>query len=325
MSQSHGLWARFEALSSSLDTSAVSAIRLDAAERHLLVKGKFGEPILLLAATPRTSPRAPIRLKHVSVAFDAQYEVTNTDSGGTTTGTYCKFTSDPDSVSLHPYFVEFLASTARMHESSLQQFEVDGIVDATLELFRKLATSPKNTVTGLWGELLLIHAAEYPDVFLKAWHIAGTDVFDFAFDDARVEVKTTERRTREHEFSLEQVRGGRAEDTVASVMLTRSAAGLSVLDLTRKIASRVSVDQQEKLWSLVLETLGHDAENCDDQKFDEKAALNSISLIPALAIPAPEIMEEDAATITNVRFKANVSDASARSALNVEEFLRRKP
>lgn len=324
MSQSNGLWVRFEALSNSQDASAVSAIRLDSAEQHLLVKGTFGEPILLLAARPRTSPRAPIRLKHMSVAFDAQYEVTNTDSGGTTTGTYCKFTGDPDSVSLHPYFVEFLASTARMHESSLQQFEVDGIVDATLELFRKIATSPKNTVTGLWGELLLIHAAAHPDVFLKAWHVAGTDVFDFAFSDARLEVKTTERRVREHEFALEQVRGGRVDDTVASVMLTRSAAGLSVLDLTRKIADRASPDQQEKLWSLVLETLGQDAENCDDQKFDEKAAIDSISLIPALAIPAPQIVEEDATTITNVRFNANVSAVSARSAVSVEEFLRRR-
>lgn len=323
ISATNALWKQFENLTSSQDASAVSAVRCGASQQHLLIKGKFGEPVLLLATELRNSPRAPIRLKHLAVAFDARYEITNIETGTVTTATFCKFSSEPQSTSLHQYFVELLAAIAAIHERTLTQEAIDGIVDAVLELFRKLALPATKTVTGLWGELLLIHSATNCALFLDAWHIASTDTFDFSFSDARLEVKATERRIREHEFALAQVRGGRAGDVVASVFLSRSSAGKSALDLTREIATRLPTGQREKLWAQVLEALGTDAEASIEQRFDANSALDSLRFIPALSVPAPQIADDDSTLIVDVRFRANISRPCVDNAIDCALFLSR--
>ena len=317
------LWKQFEALTNSQDASAVSAVRCGASQQHLLVKGKFGEPVLLLATDPRTSPRAPIRLKHLTIVFDVVYEITNTETSVITTGTFCKFSGEPQSTSLHQYFVELLAAIAAVHAQTLTQEDADRVVSAVLELFRKLTAPPTKTVTGLWGELLLIHSATYSALFVDAWHIANTDTFDFSFLDARLEVKATERRIREHEFALAQVRGGRSGDLVVSVFLSKSPAGKSVLDLTREIATRVPIGQQDKLWSQVLETLGTDAEASIEQRYDVKSALDSLRFIPAVSVPAPQIADEDSTLIVDVRFRANISRPCVNNAIDSVAFLSR--
>ncbi|HEY8905472.1 MAG TPA: PD-(D/E)XK motif protein [Rhodoferax sp.] len=317
------LWGAFEALANSGDASAISAVRCGGAKQHLLIKGNYGEPILLLATEPRKTPRAPVRLKHVSVGFELLFEVTDTASGEVTSGTYCKFICEPTSVSLHPYFVEVLAATASIHGTTLSQLDADEAVDAMLELFRQLEGPPKTTVVGLWGELLIIHAAKNTADFINAWHIAGTDTYDFAFSDARMEVKATECSMREHDFALAQVRGGRTGDTIASLLLSRSAAGISVLGLANAIAQRVPPVQQQKLWTLVLAELGQDAEAADEQTFDLKGALDSLRLIPATRIPAPQINGDDNAFVSNVRFRANIAMVCETTVDKANALLRR--
>lgn len=317
------LWVAFEALTNSGNDSAISAVRCGGAKQHLLIKGVYGEPILLLATEPRKMPRAPVRLKHVSVGFELLFEVTDTASGEVTSGSYCKFICEPTSVSLHPYFVEVLAATASIHGATLSQLDADEAVDAMLALFRQLDGPAKTTVVGLWGELLIIHAAKNASDFINAWHIAGTDTYDFAFSDARLEVKATERSVREHDFSLEQVRGGRTADSVASLLLSRSAAGISVLGLANAIAQRVPPIQQQKLWTLVLAELGQDAEAADEQTFDPEAARNNLRIISAARVPAPQIDGDDKAFISNVRFRANIARVCDTTVDSAGAFLRR--
>jgi hypothetical protein len=181
----------------------------------------------------------------------------------------------------------------------------------------------KTTVVGLWGELLIIHAAKNPADFINAWHTAGTDTYDFAFSDARLEVKATERSVREHDFALAQVRGGDPGDTVASLLLSRSAAGISVLGLANAIAKRVPPVAQQKLWTLVLAELGQDAEAADEQTFDPEAALDNLRLIPAAQVPAPQINGDDRAFISHVRFRANIAAVCNTTVDSADVFLRR--
>lgn len=323
MTSAPSLWTRFQGLKPAADSGAVAAIRCGAGNQHLLVRGAFGEPALLLSTEPRTTPRADIRLKHVGVQFDRRFEIAHGDDGGTEVGNFCKFTCDPSGPHLHQYFVELMTATANTHLGMLAQETTDEVVDALLELFRKLSLPADRSVLGLWGELLLIHLASSPGEFVDAWHLRATDGFDFAFADGRIEVKTTERPSREHEFSLKQVRSGRSTDLVASVTLSRSSAGLSALDLARLIAERVEAAQQGKLWRLVIETLGDDADAEGEQRFDVQSASDALVFVHAADVPAPELSASVAPFVTDVRFRSNINALCAASALETADVLGR--
>jgi hypothetical protein len=315
------LWERFQDLKPTTDASTIAAIPCGAGKQHLLVRGDRGEPALLLATETRASPRADIRLKYVGVQFDRRFEVAHGDDGNTEVGNFCKFTCDPSGSHLHQYFVELMAATASTHSGVLSAQATDEVIDVLLELFRKLSLPANQSVTGLWGELLLMHLAASPGKFVDAWHLRATDGFDFAFPEKRIEVKATERPSREHYFSLKQVRSGRETDLVASITLARSSAGLSALDLARLIAERLDAAQQAKLWRLVLETLGEDADADDQQRFDVKSASDRLIFVRASDVPAPEVSASVAVFVTEVRFRSNINALCLTSPVDKAEIL----
>lgn len=322
MTAAPSLWSRFKDLHPTADAGVVAAIHFGTGKEHLLVRGERGEPALLLATDCRPSPRPDIRLKHVSVQFDRRFEVAHGDQGGTKVGNFCKFTCDPSEPHLHQYFVELMAATAGTHWDVLSPQATDELIDALLELFRKLCLPADRSVTGLWGELLLMHLAASPGPFVDAWHLKATDGFDFAFAEKRIEIKTTERPSREHEFSLSQVRGGRPTDIVASITLSRSSAGMSALDLARLIAERLSAAQRGKLWRLVIETLGDDAGTDGEQRFDVKSASDALTFVRAADVPAPDVSPSSAPFINDVRFRANINALCLTAALDKADILR---
>jgi hypothetical protein len=315
------LWERFQAMGPTADEGAVTAIACGPGKQHLLVRGEQGEPALLLATETRPTPRADIRLKHVSVQFDRRFEVAHSGHDSTEVGNFCKFTCDPSCAHLHQYFVELMAATASTQPGVLSSYETDQVVDALLELFRKLSLPADQSVTGLWGELLLIHIAASPGKFVDAWHLRATDGFDFAFADRRIEVKATERSSREHDFSLKQVRSGRNTDIVASITLSRSSAGLSALDLARLISERLNAAQQAKLWRFVLEALGDDADADGEQRFDVKAASEGLVFVRGADVPAPEVSTSVAAFVSEVRFRSNLNALCVSTALDKKAIL----
>ena len=316
-------WQRFQELKPTADSGTVSAIRCGSDSQHLLVRGEFGEPALLLSTESRNTPRADIRLKHVAVQFDRTFEIAVGSDGNSEVGNFCKFTCPPECAHLHQYFVELMAATANTHRGVLAPAKTDEVVDALLELFRKLSLPADVSITGLWGELLIVHLAASPAAFVNAWHLRATDGFDFAFEDQRIEVKSTEHASRDHEFSLRQVRSGRSTDVVASISMSRSSAGLSVLDLARRVSERLDAEQQGKLWRLVIETLGDDADAEGEQRFDLKGASDSLTFVLASDVPAPEIPLVAAPFVSEVRFRANINALCADSALEKDQILGR--
>jgi hypothetical protein len=314
------LWSRFQELHPTADAGVVTAVRCGTSNQHLLVRGEHGEPALLLATESRTSPRPDIRLKHVGVQFDRRFEVAHDDGGATEVGNFCKVACDPSQLHLHQYFVELMAATASTHMGVLSPQTTDEVVDVLLELFRRLSPPADYAVTGLWGELLLMHLAASPGQFVDAWHLKTTDGFDFSFADKRIEVKTTARPSREHEFSLDQVRG-RPSDLVASITLSRSSAGLSALDLARLIAERLSARQQGKLWCLVIEALGDDAGADGEERFDLKSASDRLRFVRAGDVPAPDVSARVVPFVSDVRFRSNINVLCATSAIDKSGIL----
>lgn len=319
MTPTDSLWEQFKALDLAKEDGAIAAIPCGSDVPHLLVRGDRGEPALLFATETRATPRADIRLKHVGVQFDRRFEVANMVAGSIDAGNFCKFICDPSVPHLHQYFVELMAATASTNPGILTSTANDEIVSVLLELFRKLSLPSEKSVSGLWGELLVIHLAATPDAFVDAWHIRTTDRFDFAFPNFRIEVKTTEQPSRDHEFSLKQVRSGRESDFVASVKLSRSSAGLSVLDMARLITSRLDSNRQAKLWRTILETIGDDCD--DEQRFDLISASEDLVFVRCSDIPAPNVAAGVDAFVTQVRFRSNINLVCEQAEVDKTLFL----
>jgi len=311
------VWAKFTSLAPSGEAGAGAAFPC-ANSGHLIVKGGQGEPTLLLATQQRRSPRAPIHLKHVEISFDRRFEVVADGASATQHYLFCKVRCVPDVPHLFPHFVELMAATAAANPTHLSQDQVDSLIEALLDLFRKLATPLPKVVSGLWAELLVISQASDPGAFVDAWHLESTDLFDFAFPNLRLEVKSSTLPARQHEFSLRQLSTDGVPTFIASVLLTRSASGSSVLDLAREISERLTDAQREKIWRHVLQALGPDAESVQGQLFDRDLARKSLALVNAQAVPTVHVPEEHLACIGQVRFVADITLVCQQNHCSIE-------
>jgi Putative PD-(D/E)XK family member, (DUF4420) len=275
-------------------------------KHHLLVKGKDGEPILFLKSEPRHQPRAPIRLMNVIGEFDRKYSLTSECVAEAAVCSFTTFRCLPEAVDLHPYFVEMMVATAAVQPASLSERQVDNVVASLMELFRPGTAVGHSTVAGLWGELLVIASSADAAEYVQGWHVDPTDSFDFAFSEYRIEVKSSEKQIREHEFSLGQVSERRDGDYVASVLLKRSAAGASTLEFAEQIAVTLDDAGRAKLWGLVFRILGEDATMTNDVRYDIKFGKDNLRFIESNKIPAPVVNEKERRYISHVRYRANI-------------------
>lgn len=269
------------------------------------MKGEKGEPVLFLSSTARPHPRAPVRLRNVIAEFDRKYAYqVNGQTELATTFTTLRCVSE--AAHLHPFFVELAVATAGAQPSILSEHQVDELISNLIDLFRPGGLPKQSTVAGLWGELVVLSVVNDPCSWVAAWHQETTDTFDFCFSDKRIEVKTTEKTLREHEFSREQVSSAQPTDFVASVQLKRSTAGLSVAELANVISSRLTEDSRYKFWKLVYATLGEDSILADDIRFDLKLAQGSVLLIPCARLPQIQVPTQYSALVSHVRYRANI-------------------
>jgi len=183
---------------------------------------------------------------------------------------------------------------------------VDELLDSLLEMFRRTSPVSTDLVIGLWGELLAIDTAIDRAAYVRGWHNKSSETFDFDLDGSRVEVKTSLKPDRSHEFSLGQVRPARETDFVLSLHIRRATAGLHVLALARRIADKLPIPERDRLWRIILETLGPELEGVDDHCFDEAFARDAMRLYLAADIPAPTVPEALGAVISGVRFTATL-------------------
>lgn len=316
------LWKRFTALGQHDNAGALTALRLSGHGTHFLAKGLAGEPVLLLRAGKRRVPRIPFGFRHMQVEFDVECTVrdTNVDTAPTpVSAIFCRAACDPGTPGLHPLFVHALAGAVESLPAELSPGEVDHFFDNAVELFRAFAAPARTSVLGLWGELFLISASPCRETMLSGWHVSPDQAFDFAFPNVFLEVKTTARHNRQHEFALTQLRGAHLPVFVASIVAERSDAGESVFDLAATIQDGLTPANQAKLWRLVAESVGRDAEGAADLRFLRAAAVNSLRFYAAATLPAPEVPFAVTPCISAVRFSLDLDRAPTLVPLSESE------
>jgi hypothetical protein len=299
---------RFEAIEHDAGNgSALPALPLPGAGTHYLAKGSAGEPVLLLRVQKRRVPRIPLGLRHVQVEFEVECAVIDKEAAdGFVTAAFCRAVCDPIAPGLHALFVHALAGAVEGLPPNLTPGEVDGFFENAVELFRSFSSPAKTSVLGLWGELLVIAASPCRDTLMTGWHVTPEQTFDFAFAGAHLEVKTTARHNRQHEFSLTQLRGELVPTFVASIVVEQSDAGENVFELAGAVQDSLTPHNRAKLWRLLAQSIGSEVEGAGDVRYLRTAALNSLRFYDAATLPTPEISAFVGQCISNVRFSLDI-------------------
>jgi len=183
-------------------------------------------------------------------------------------------------------------------------------------IFRKMLTPPSKTLSGLFGELTLIHQALLPHEIIRDWREADEDRYDFSSNDLKIEVKSTSTRRRVHEFAFEQCKPPiGALGLVASLFVERAARGTSIRELQTLIEARLTgrPDAILKLREVVAITLSTSQNHVENVLFDLTLATESVTFFDLKEIPA--IRDEPPQCVSQVRF---VSDLAAATEVKIE-------
>lgn len=280
------------------------------AGRHYFGWTSAGFPCLLIASHD-SAPKAPIRLAAIEVSFAVRCLIAVADDSERNE-TLTAVTCTAYDSELQKYFAHACDAIVAIVGPEPPLAAVLSAVRRLIDLFQKLSRPPVREVTGLFGELFVIHSCASPCTAVRAWRNTVDDRFDFSIESLRLEVKASSMRQRAHNFSLEQCSPPPGTfGVLISLFVESSGGGLSVLDLMERIENQLSDDLSLifKLQGTVAEALGSTATTALAMRFDEQLARSSLRLYDITAIPA--VRDSVPYEVSQVRFRSDLTMVQA--------------
>ena len=291
---------------SDLESDAFYVASLPEVLDHKIGVSRSGEPMFFIHCFGAGKP-LDINLELISVLFNRKCQLNN--DGVTSSGDFTIVSLRTHNPDLQKYFIDIVYLVIR----ELPQCPSVGLVKTELNklihLFSSFSKPPRQTIQGLWAELLVIEQSPAPEYMVISWHVSPNDKFDFNDGTDKIEVKGTAKSRRIHSFSLEQLHPNQSSNLlIASMFVTEVGIGRSVFDLVDSISIRLT--QNETLYKLnetVAQTLGSDLEKAMDIYFDYNVAKDSLKFYDFKVIPtiSPNAVPTE---VQNVRFDSDISD-----------------
>lgn len=199
--------------------------------------------------------------------------------------------------------------------------DVIKFLDSIVELVTPKRIASAGTVVGLWGELYLIASSAKTEIFAASWHSSSGDRFDFSFPHARLEVKTTVRQGRVHEFGLEQLDIGDVKPTwIASLTTVNDSNGQTVIDLLGRLLGVLPRTLAARVSRIALNMVAGDIESVQDFMF---APIGAEPLLVFDSHSIPRVSVPPGVGIEGVRFRVDLDrvEPTARSAERLDWLL----
>ena len=297
------LFDLYQQVGQSLQTSALQAKLFPGRPNDYIARGSKGEPIVLVSNDSGYTQVAPIELRNLLVEYAAPMEI-HLESK-VIQGSFIVLAANYNRPDLYEVFCTMVEAAVSGLTANPTALEVEHTVQTLIELFRAAGSPPKKTVTGLWGELLIINTFPDPATAIRAWHVNPYDTHDFVFDTQPVEIKSTEKPERIHEFNHSQLHTTDTTVLIVSVLLRSSPTGFSCQDISAKIMRRLSTQQDRlKLMRIIHESLGDQIEAANEIRFDYKEALNLVRQVHGDKLP--QVVVPNNSGISNIRYSINL-------------------
>lgn len=260
-------------------------------EKHRIAKNNSENPCLLIYVDKSNSTFSiqNQELYNLTITHNLECEIVLESKTTIEKFSVIKYTGQ--SSDLKDFFLKSIEILIQSLGKNPSNQKIKSVVENFIELFRSLNQPPRNTVQGLWAELFLISQSKNPYLFIEGWHNIPEEKFDFSFGKLRMEVKSSSKRSRVHNFSFEQLNEIRGiKIIVVSIFVESLAGGKNIQDLVQIIKHKLKSHPKaiEKLDLLVLATLGSSINKIEHNSFDFQLAKESLAFYHAIDIPKIE-------------------------------------
>ena len=275
---------------------------------HRIGRTSEGFPIFFVECIDNAKV-SDIKLKLFSVAFNCQCTITDVSGGENIEKEFTLIQLNSINVDFQKYFLEVVYLILRKLSTTPHVTDLKTEISKVIRLFTVQKNISQEIIKGLWAELFLIEQSNNPLYLINSWHISPNDKFDFNDGKNLVEVKSTTGPVREHTFSIEQLHPSDGADLIiASIFVTKSPMGTSILDLVNKISQKIDdVEALIRLREVVGQTLGTNIEDVAKIFFDYNYSSSSKKFYHFTDIPKIDLISVPA-NVTSVHFRSNLME-----------------
>lgn len=282
---------------------------LPSIRNHKIGITQKGQPIFFIKCDNNTnSKKLDTNLEFISVQFNRQCQLIN-QKQKTEEGIYTIILLKTDIEYLQEYFLKIVLVLLNKISDKplLKDLKIE--IDKLINLFSKFTKPPLKTIQGLWAELLVIEQSKDPDYLIQAWHSSLSDKYDFNDGIDKIEVKSTTKNQRIHNFSIEQLTPNPSSQLlIVSIFTIETGTGINIPDLVERIEIRLKDKNLSfRLNELVALTIGEDFEKSFQVFFDYQFALDLMQFYQSFDIPTISRCDIPP-NIRNVRFECDLSN-----------------
>ncbi len=291
-------------------------------KNHKIGLSKDNLPLFFIKCEDETNEKTlDYNLESISIQFNQKCQLVSNDKK-VANGIYTIIALKTDSVDLQEYFLNVLYFVILKLPAIVKLKELKIEVEKLISLFNKFSKLPTKTIQGLWAELLVIEQSSNPEYLIKAWHFSPTDKFDFNDGIDKIEVKSTAKSRRIHNFSLEQLTPNKNSNLIiASVFAVETGKGKTIFDLVKLINDKVKSNEVFfKINEVLLDTLGRDLEKIFERYFDYQLAVDSLAFFDSEFVPKIEV-SSIRQEISNIHFDSDLSKIQELNKISIKSLL----
>lgn len=291
-------------------------------KNHKLGISRNGQPMFFIKCDVNTKAKSlDTNLEFISVLYNRKCQLIN-KKGKIQEDIYTVISLKSDSDYLQEYFLKivFVLIKNISEKPLLKDLKIE--IEKLIKLFSKFSRPPLKTIQGLWAELLIIEQSKNPDYLIQSWHSSTTDKYDFNDGNDKIEVKSTAKSRRIHNFSLDQLTPNLSSKLIViSIFAIETGTGTTVFDLVENIEKKIKDKNLVfRVNEMVAVTLGNEFEKSFDIFFDYKFAVDNIKYYNSYDIPT--INRTDIpSNITNIRFDSDLTNVKVANKTTTKSKL----
>ena len=290
-------------------TDFYSVASLPFSKKHKIGISPEGFPLFFVSCSD-VNPIIDINLEKISIQF---YRSCNLyENNSQTENTYSVISLKTTNIDFQKYFIEIVILIIKKlsDEPTHKQLKIE--IQKLVELFSKFNLPPHKTIQGLWAELLIVEQSKNPEYLIQSWHTSPKSKFDFNDGKDKIEVKSTSKSDRIHNFSVEQLNPNKQSNLwIASVFVIETGKGKNIFDLLETINKRIKSNELKlQLNEMVCKTLGDSLERAFQTYFDYQQACDTLVFYDYRDIPSI-YLNAIPKEISNVRFDVNLSQCKS--------------